>query len=83
MAAKPVGVGADAQVTKPELARVVDIDLENQTIKGPDGGTIHFEIDPFRKDCLLKGLDDVGLTLEKTEQISSFEAARGESQPWA
>lgn len=62
---------------------VVDIDLENQTIKGPDGGTINFEIDPFRKDCLLKGLDDVGLTLEKVEKISSFEAARSESQPWA
>lgn len=61
---------------------VVDIDLENQTIKGPDGGTINFEIDPFRKDCLLKGLDDVGLTLEKTEKISSFEATRSESQPW-
>lgn len=62
---------------------IVDIDLENQTIKGPDGGTINFEIDPFRKDCLLKGLDDVGLTLEKEPQISSFEAARSESQPWA
>lgn len=62
---------------------VVDIDLENQTIKGPDGGTINFEIDPFRKDCLLKGLDDVGLTLEKESKISSFEAARSESQPWA
>lgn len=62
---------------------VVDIDLENQTIKGPDGGTINFEIDPFRKDCLLKGLDDVGLTLEKDEKITSFEAARSESQPWA
>lgn len=62
---------------------VVDIDLENQTIKGPDGGTINFEIDPFRKDCLLNGLDDVGLTLEKAEKISSFEAARSQSQPWA
>lgn len=62
---------------------VLEIDLENQTIKGPDGGTISFEIDPFRKDCLLKGLDDVGLTLEKESQISSFEAARAETQPWA
>jgi 3-isopropylmalate/(R)-2-methylmalate dehydratase small subunit len=62
---------------------VVEIDLENQTIKGPDGGTITFEIDPFRKDCLLKGLDDVGLTLEKEAKITSFEAARSENQPWA
>lgn len=62
---------------------IVDIDLENQTIKGPDGGTINFEIDPFRKDCLLKGLDDVGLTLEKEDRITSFEAARSQSQPWA
>lgn len=62
---------------------IVDIDLENQTIKGPDGGTINFAIDPFRKDCLLKGLDDVGLTLEKEDRITSFEAARSQSQPWA
>lgn len=62
---------------------VIEIDLENQTIKGPDGGTIAFEIDPFRKDCLLKGLDDVGLTLEKEDRISGFEAARAETQPWA
>lgn len=49
------------------------IDLENQTIKGPDGGEIRFEIDPFRKHCLLNGLDDIGLTLEKAPKIEAYE----------
>jgi 3-isopropylmalate/(R)-2-methylmalate dehydratase small subunit len=49
------------------------IDLENQEIRGPDGGRIGFEIDPFRKHCLLNGLDDIGLTLEKAPAIDSFE----------
>ena len=44
---------------------VIEIDLEKQEIKGPDGGTVHFDIDPFRKRCLLEGLDDIGLTMEK------------------
>ena len=50
------------------------IDLESQTIQGPDGGTLHFDIEPFRKRCLLNGLDDIGLTLEKESDIDSFEA---------
>ena len=49
------------------------VDLENQTIQGPDGGTITFEIDPFRKHCLLNGLDDIGLTMEKGTKIDAFE----------
>ena len=49
------------------------IDLEKQTIKGPDGGEIKFEIDPFRKHCLLNGLDDIGLTMEKASKIEAFE----------
>ena len=49
------------------------IDLEKQTIKGPDGGEISFEIDPFRKHCLLNGLDDIGLTMEKSSKIEAFE----------
>ena len=49
------------------------IDLENQTIKGPDGGEIQFEIDPFRKHCLLNGLDDIGLTMEKGTKIDAYE----------
>jgi 3-isopropylmalate/(R)-2-methylmalate dehydratase small subunit len=58
------------------------IDLPNQEIRGPDGGTIHFEIDPFRKRCLLEGLDDIGLTLQKAPSIATYEAAKGAEQPW-
>src|ERR671927_197210 len=49
------------------------IDLEAQEIRGPDGGVLHFDVDPFRKHCLLNGLDDIGLTLEKTPAIEAFE----------
>ncbi|CAN7271252.1 3-isopropylmalate dehydratase small subunit [Bosea sp. LjRoot90] len=49
------------------------IDLQNQSIKGPDGGTVNFEIDPFRKHCLLNGLDDIGLTMEKATKIDAYE----------
>ena len=59
------------------------VDLEAQEIRGPDGGSIHFEIDPFRKHCLLNGLDDVGLTLAKKPAIDSYEARTAESRPWA
>ena len=58
------------------------IDLPKQEIRGPDGGTIKFEIDPFRKHCLLNGLDDIGLTLEKAASIDTFEAKQKTSQPW-
>ena len=44
------------------------VDLEEQVIRGPDGGEVRFDIDPFRKHCLLKGLDDIGLTKQKTDQ---------------
>jgi 3-isopropylmalate/(R)-2-methylmalate dehydratase small subunit len=58
------------------------IDLERQEIRGPDGGTLHFEIDPFRKHCLLNGLDDIGLTLEKASAIESYENKLAE-RAWA
>ena len=58
------------------------VDLESQTISGPDGGKIHFDIDPFRKHCLLNGLDDIGLTLEKADHIASFEAKAAADRPW-
>ena len=58
------------------------IDLESQTIKGPDGGEIAFEIDPFRKHCLLDGLDDIGLTLEKSDKIQTFEDKQKLEAPW-
>jgi 3-isopropylmalate/(R)-2-methylmalate dehydratase small subunit len=61
---------------------VVSIDLEKQEIRGPDGGCIKFDLDPFRKHCLLNGLDDIGLTLEKTPSIENFEAKNKSAQPW-
>ncbi len=61
----------------------VSVDLEAQEIKGPDGGTITFEIDAFRKHCLLNGLDDIGLTMEKADSITAFEAKNQETHPWA
>jgi len=54
------------------------IDLERQEIRGPDGGTLKFDIDPFRRHCLLNGLDDIGLTLEKQDAIDRFEARMAE-----
>jgi 3-isopropylmalate/(R)-2-methylmalate dehydratase small subunit len=57
------------------------VDLEHQEISGPDGGKVKFEIDAFRKHCLLNGLDDIGLTLEKSSKIATFEGARA-GQPW-
>ena len=51
--------------------------------KGPDGGVIKFDIDPFRKHCLLNGLDDIGLTLEKQDAITAYESKLAESRPWA
>ena len=61
---------------------VVSIDLEAQEIRGPDGGCIKFDIDPFRKQCLLNGWDDIGLTLRNEKDITTFEAQRRLSQPW-
>ena len=66
--------GANARLT---------VDLENQTISGPDGGEIGFEIDSFRKHCLLNGLDEIGLTLERADVISSYEDKLAERRPWA
>lgn len=59
------------------------VDLESQEIRGPDGGAIRFEIDPFRKHCLLNGLDSIGLTMEKAPAIADYEAKLAESRPWA
>ncbi len=65
--------GANATVT---------VDLEAQEITGPDGGVIRFEIDSFKKHCLLNGLDDIGLTMEKEDKIASFEESHKAAQPW-
>jgi 3-isopropylmalate/(R)-2-methylmalate dehydratase small subunit len=61
---------------------IVTIDLEKQEITGPDGGRIHFDLDAFRKHCLLNGLDDIGLTLQKAAAIDEFEARDRQARPW-
>jgi 3-isopropylmalate/(R)-2-methylmalate dehydratase small subunit len=58
------------------------VDLVSQEIRGPDGGVIKFDIDPFRKHCLLNGLDDIGLTLEKADSIAAFEKKNAASHSW-
>ncbi len=66
--------GANARLT---------IDLPNQEIRRPDGEVIHFDIDPFKKKCLIEGLDDIGLTLNKKDAIDTFEQRSQLSRPWA
>ena len=58
------------------------IDLENQQIVRANGETISFPVDPFRRDCLLKGLDDIGLTLEHEGEITNYEAKLTVERPW-
>ncbi|MDQ2954239.1 MAG: 3-isopropylmalate dehydratase small subunit [Pseudomonadota bacterium] len=60
----------------------LSIDLAKQEIRGPDGGMVKFEIDAFRKHCLLNGLDDIGLTMAKKDKISGFEAKAKAARPW-
>ncbi len=64
-----------------ENARI-SVDLENQKIKRPDGEEIDFDVDPFRKHCLLEGLDDIGITLQSAEKIKLFEAKQKTLMPW-
>jgi len=66
--------GANARLT---------VDLEAQEITRPNGEKVKFDVDPFRKHCLLNGLDDIGLTMEKRSDIDSFEGKDGQSRPWA
>ena len=61
---------------------VISVDLERQEIRGPDGGCVKFEVDPFRKQCLLNGWDDIGLTLRKEARISEFEHRQKVQAPW-
>ena len=83
----PVTVGMDdwrrlledaGNAANPQLT----VDLEAQEITRPNGDPIAFEIDAFRRDCLLNGLDDIGLTLQKADRIEAFEAAQKIQQPW-
>lgn len=62
----------------PEL----EIDLPSQEIRRPNGSIIKFEIDPFRKKCLLEGLDDIGLTMQKSDEIATFETNMSSQRPW-
>ena len=66
--------GANARMT---------VDLEAQTVTTSDGQSFGFDVDPFRKHCLLNGLDDIGLTLEKVSSIDAFEAKNASLRPWA
>jgi len=81
------------KVSKEDLDRLMDdaerganatlsIDLDKQEIRGPDGGVVHFDIDPFKKHCLLNGLDEVGLTLAKADNIARFEKEAAVERPW-
>ncbi len=61
---------------------VLTIDLEQQTISRPDGEVVRFEIDPFRKHCLLNGLDDIGQTEQKAADIGAYEEKARATRPW-
>ena len=65
--------GANATIT---------VDLEAQELRGPDGGVVHFDIDPHKKDCLLNGLDGIGQTMQKQAAIANFEATATADRPW-
>ena len=65
-------------VENPEL----EIDLPSQEIRRPNGAVIKFEIDPFRKKCLLEGLDDIGITMQKSSDIKEFESKMSNERPW-
>ena len=62
---------------------IIEVDLENQTIVSSDGEIFRFEVDPFKKHCLLNGLDDIGLTMEKEDHIAAYESKTSQQFPWA
>ena len=81
------------RVSKEDLAKLMDdaerganatltVDLDKQEITGPDGGAVHFDIDAFKKHCLLNGLDEIGLTMEKAPRIAAFEKEAAVERPW-
>ena len=81
------------KVSPEDLAKLMDdaergsnstmtIDLASQEIRGPDGGVVKFELDAFRKHCMINGLDDIGMTLTKETGITSYEKKVGSSHPW-
>ena len=62
---------------------IIEVDLEKQTIASSDGTVFTFDVDPFKKHCLLNGLDDIGLTMEKETDITAYEAKASQLFPWA
>ena len=62
---------------------IIEVDLENQTIASSDGEVFSFEVDSFKKHCLLNGLDDIGLTMEKEDKITAYESKEAQMFPWA
>ena len=81
------------KVSKEDLDKLMDdaerganatlsIDLDKQEIRGPDGGVVRFEVDAFKKHCLLNGLDEVGLTMEKDGRIADYEKRAAVERPW-
>ena len=70
------------KITEGGANATMTVDLEKQEITDPDGETIPFEVEAFRKHCLLNGLDDIGLTLKREAAISAFEAKSGAARPW-
>lgn len=82
-----------AKVSKEDLDKLMEaagrganatftVDLQAQEITGPDGETVKFDIDPYNKHCLLNGLDDIGITMQKDKSIGAFEGKVKESRPW-
>jgi 3-isopropylmalate/(R)-2-methylmalate dehydratase small subunit len=81
------------KVSKEDLDKLMDdaerganatlsVDLEAQEIRGPDGGVVKFDLDPFRKHCMLNGLDDIGLTMTKAKSLDGYEKAKKADRPW-
>ena len=75
-------VDALFELASGESAVEIDIDLQPQEVKGPSGFSASFEIDPFRKTCLLEGLDEIGLSLKDVDAIKAYEARRVVDAPW-
>jgi len=75
-------VDALFELASGESAVEIDIDLQLQEVKGPNGFSASFEIDPFRKTCLLEGLDEIGLSLKDVDAIKAYEARRVVDAPW-
>jgi len=83
----PIALNADtvnslAEECEQNPGYQLSIDLASQTITTPSGDMFEFDVDPFRKECLLEGLDEIGLTLQKRNSIVDYEAKRKQSAPW-